>query len=94
METVTTILSVPAVLALVELGKRLGVRGQWALLLAVVIAVVLNVAAHFWGATELFGAVAAGLLTGLAAAGLYDVAGYAGGWGYGEDLEDEDDVED
>ena len=92
METVTTILSVPAVLALVELGKRLGVRGQWALLLAVVIAVVLNVAAHFWGATELFGAVAAGLLTGLADAGLYDVAGYAGG--YGEDLEDEDDVED
>jgi len=74
MDTVTTILSVPAVLAIVEFLKSFGVTGKWALLAAVVVAVVLNVADYLWSASGLYGAIVSGLLLGLAAAGLYDAA--------------------
>lgn len=74
MDTLTTILSVPAVLAIVELAKKFGVVGKWALLLAVVVAVALNVASYLWSASGLYAAIVAGLLLGLAAAGLYDAA--------------------
>lgn len=74
METPTMILSVPAVVAIVELGKSLGLSGRWALLAAVVVAVALSVADHLWAASGLYGALVEGLLLGLAAAGLYDTA--------------------
>jgi len=74
MDTVTTILSVPAVLAIVQLLKSFGVVGKWALLAAVIVAVALNVADYLWSASGLYGAVISGLLLGLAAAGLYDAA--------------------
>jgi len=74
MDTLTTILSVPAVVAIVELLKSFGVAGKWALLAALVVAVALNVAAYLWATSGLFDAVTAGLLLGLSAAGLYDVA--------------------
>jgi len=74
MDTLTTILSVPAVLAIVEFLKSFGVTGKWALLAAVVVAVVLNVADYLWSASGLYGAIVSGLLLGLAAAGLYDAA--------------------
>jgi flagellar biosynthesis/type III secretory pathway M-ring protein FliF/YscJ len=74
MDPLTTILTVPAVLAIVELAKRLGLVAKWALLLAVVAAVALNVAAYLWSSSGLFAAIVAGLLTGLAAAGVYDAA--------------------
>ncbi len=74
MDTMTTILSVPAVVAIVELLKSFGVAGKWALLAAVVVAVALNVADYLWATSGLYGAAVAGLLLGLAAAGLYDVA--------------------
>lgn len=74
MDTVTTILSVPAVLAIVQLLKSFGVAGKWALLAAVIVAVALNVADYLWATSGLYGSVVSGLLLGLAAAGLYDAA--------------------
>jgi hypothetical protein len=74
MDTLTTILSVPAVLAIVELGKKLGLTAKWALLAAVVVAIALNVASYLWSASGLYAAIISGLLLGLAAAGLYDAA--------------------
>lgn len=77
-DTLTTILSVPAVVAIVELLKGFGVTGKWALLAAVIVAVALNVAAYLWATSGIFAAVVAGLLLGLSAAGLYDTAKAAG----------------
>lgn len=74
METLTTILSVPAVVAIVTFLKSFGVSGKWALLAALVVAIALNVADYLWSTSDLYGAVIDGLLLGLAAAGLYDVA--------------------
>ena len=74
MDVTTTILTVPAVVAIVELGKSLGLAGRWALLAAVVVAIALNVANYLWATSGLYGAVVAGLLLGLAAAGLHDTA--------------------
>lgn len=75
METaVLNIASIPAILALVQLGKSFGIKGKWATLLAVALGVVLNVAVVFYGNEPWFIAVAAGLILGLSAAGLYDIA--------------------
>ena len=72
-DTLTTILSVPAVVAIVTLLKSFGVAGKWALLAALVVAVALNVA-DTRGPQAACTRSSSGLLTGLAAAGLYDVA--------------------
>lgn len=74
MDSVSTLLSVPAVLAVVTLLKTFGVVGRWALLAAVLVAVALNVADYLWSAAGLYAAIVSGLLLGLSAAGLYDVA--------------------
>lgn len=74
MDTLSTILSVPAVVAIVTLLKSFGVVGKWAMLAALVVAIALNVAAYLWGTSGLFAAVVAGILLGLSAAGLYDLA--------------------
>jgi len=74
MDTLSTILSVPAVVAIVTLCKSFGVTGKWSLLAALVVAVLLNVATYLWSTSGLYSAVIAGLLLGLAAAGLYDTA--------------------
>jgi len=74
MDTLSTILSVPAVVAIVTLCKSFGVTGKWSLLAALVVAVLLNVATYLWSTSGLYAAVVAGILLGLSAAGLYDVA--------------------
>lgn len=74
MDTLNTLLSVPAVVAIVTLGKSFGISGKWALLAAVVVAVAINLAAYLWATEGWFAAVVTGLLLGLSAAGLYDVA--------------------
>jgi len=74
MDTLNTVLSVPAVVAIVELLKSFGVSGKWALAAAVLVAVALNVAAYLWSTSGLYAAIVAGILLGLSAAGLYDVA--------------------
>ena len=74
MDTLNTVLSVPAIVAIVTLCKSFGVTGKWSLLAAVVVAVLLNVGAYLWATSGLYSAVIAGLLLGLAAAGLDDTA--------------------
>lgn len=74
IEIVTTVATVPAILALVELAKTLGVKGKWATLLAVVLGVFLNWSTWYFGDTAWYPVVATGLILGLSAAGLYDTA--------------------
>lgn len=76
MNPLTTILSVPAVLAIVNLlkGAPVNLPTSWAAFTAVIVAVALNVAIYFLGANPAFVAAAQGMLIGLAAAGVYDVA--------------------
>lgn len=73
LDTVTLIATVPAILALVNLAKRFGIKDQWATLLAVVLGVLLNVADYAWHDTGWYDAATTGLILGLGAAGLYDV---------------------
>lgn len=73
MDAVTAIVSVPAILALVNLAKGLGLGGKWSALGAVVIGVGLTAGRQYLP-PDAFGTVAEGLLYGLGAAGLYDVA--------------------
>lgn len=77
MET-TVLLSVPAIVALTTLAKRLGVRGQWSMLVAVVLGGCLAAAQHYLGGDPGFQAIAQGVLLGLSAAGLFDAAKTAG----------------
>lgn len=74
MEALATLATVPAILALVNLGKRFGLTGPWAALAAVILGVVLSVFDVLFGANVVYAAAATGLLTGLGAAGLYDLA--------------------
>ena len=79
MDTIVTIASIPAILALVQLAKAFGVAGKWSTLLAVVLGVVLQAgdAAFVSGAStpaEWWAAIGTGLILGLSAAGLYDAA--------------------
>ena len=69
--TVVTLISIPAILALVNLAKSFGVSGKWAALLAVGLGVALVLGQHFVDA-ELWSLITLGLILGLSAAGLYD----------------------
>ena len=72
-DPVAAILSVPAIIALVNLAKSIGPLGRWAALLAVSLGVLVAVSAHFWGDLGWYIAGSRGALLGLAAAGLYDL---------------------
>jgi hypothetical protein len=73
MEALTIIASVPAIVALVNFGKRLGLNGEAPLVAAVVLGIAINVANFYLGAYPVYQEAVAGLMLGLAAAGLYDV---------------------
>lgn len=73
LDTVTLIATVPAIVALVNFFKKLGVKDKAALALAVILGIVLSVAQYLWGESGLYVAAAQGLMLGLAAAGLYDL---------------------
>lgn len=73
MEAVMTLASVPAILALVNFGKRLGFTGRISLVAAVVFGVAINVANYYLGDFGGYQAAVQGLILGLAAAGLYDI---------------------
>jgi len=80
MDTATavlTVLSVPGVIAIVNLIKSRIELGKWAALLAFALGIGLNVGASFAGAAyqgaNVFGVVCVGALVGLGAAGVYDV---------------------
>lgn len=79
MDTVSIVLSVPAIVAIVNLVKKLGLDGRWAALAAVVIAIALNIGNYYLSTSGAWQAGLEGLLLGLAAAGLYDIAKAASG---------------
>ncbi|MCI7552249.1 MAG: hypothetical protein PUK40_02165 [Actinomycetaceae bacterium] len=75
-----TLATVPAILAVVNLGKQFGIKGKWSALLAVLLGVIFRFLDQWaaWGFTLDVNAAALtteGLIIGLSAAGLYDVAG-------------------
>lgn len=79
MATITLIATIPAILALVNLAKQFGVTGKWSALLAVFLGVLVQAAEYGFLTDDLsrsgwYGAIATGLILGLSAAGLYDVA--------------------
>lgn len=74
MNTVTLLATIPAILALVNLAKKLHLKSDLALVLAVVLGVALNVADYYLSGNGAYQAAAQGLILGLSAAGLYDVS--------------------
>ena len=74
MDTALTLATVPAILAIVQLGKSLGLSGKWSALVAVLLGVLLSVATYTLGDLGWYQAAASGLILGLSAAGLYDAA--------------------
>lgn len=74
MDAITLIASVPAIVALVNLAKRLGLTDELALISAVVLGIAINTANYYLASNGGYQAAIEGLLLGLAAAGLYDVA--------------------
>ena len=79
MDTVTTLATAPAILALVGLAKDLGLPTRYAALLSVVLGVGLAAADHALAGSGAYSAVASGLVLGLGATGLYDAARLVGG---------------
>lgn len=73
MDTIVLLASVPAIVAVVNLAKRLGLSGEASLALAVVLGVLFAVSDFLWGDTGWYEAASSGLILGLGAAGLYDV---------------------
>lgn len=74
MDTALTLATVPAILAIVQLGKSLGLSGKWSALVAVALGITLNIAQYALGDLGWYQAAASGLILGLSAAGLYDAA--------------------
>ena len=77
MTEIVSIATVPAIVALVNLGKRFGLDGKWAILLAVALGVLLSLAMWAWSDEPWFGAASSGLLLGLGASGLHDLTNQA-----------------
>lgn len=83
-EVVTLLATIPAVLALVNLLKKFGVTGKWSILTAVILGIVLQLLDYGFleqshSPQGWYSAAAAGLVLGLSASGLYDVAETVGG---------------
>lgn len=72
MDAVLTLATVPAVLAIVNLLKSVGLSGKWSALAAVVVAVGITISSELFGDHPVYAAAATGLILGLSAAGLYD----------------------
>lgn len=84
--TIVSLASIPAILALVNLGKALGVKGKWAALLAVLLGVGLAIAQYALGGFGWYQAAVQGIILGLSAAGLYDMKATTGGQGETENV--------
>jgi hypothetical protein len=79
MDTVITLASIPAIIAVVTLAKDLGLRSTFAPLLAILLGVAFAIFDLFAGAGVLstqtvLGAISLGVILGLSASGLYDGA--------------------
>ena len=85
MEAITTIATVPAVLAGVNIFKRFGISGKWATITAIVLGVLFQLADYFtmysgyatW--QSVLKQCIDDLLLGLGASGLYDIVPSQGG---------------
>ena len=78
MDAITTLATVPAVLALVNLLKyTFNINGKYSALLAVIIGVGLNIANYALGDAGWYQAAAQGLILALGASGLYDITNTA-----------------
>ena len=73
MDPIITLATVPAVVALVNLAKAFGISGKWSALLAVTLGVGISLATTYADA-DVVRTVSDGLILGLGAAGVYDVA--------------------
>lgn len=71
---IVTIASIPAILALTNLAKSLGLSGKVSALLAVVLGIALAVSQHELAGYGWYQAAVQGMVLGLSAAGLYDVS--------------------
>lgn len=75
MDAITTLATVPAVLAIVNLLKdTFNINGKYSALLAVIIGVGLNIANYALGDAGWYQAAAQGLILALGASGLYDMS--------------------
>ena len=70
--TITTLVSVPAILAVVNLLKDLGLPAKLAPVAAILAAVAFSVAQGQFGDTPLYMQISSGIIMALAAAGVYD----------------------
>nr|DAK91811.1 MAG TPA: holin [Caudoviricetes sp.] len=71
---IITIASIPAILALTNLAKSLGLSGKLSALLAVILGIALAVAQYELAGYGWYQEAAQGMILGLSAAGLYDVS--------------------
>lgn len=74
MDPIFTLATIPAILALVQFCKELGLPGKGAMLLSLLLGVGLNVLDFYFTDLPLYQAIVGGVLLGLAAAGVYDTA--------------------
>lgn len=74
---ITTLLATPAVLAMVNLYKSLGLKGNWSALAAVLTALAFG-AAEAYAPAGIWDWFSRSLIVGLSAAGTYDVAKLVG----------------
>ncbi len=70
--------SIPAILGIINLLKGLGLPTKAAAPIAVALGVALSVSDLYFSALPVYEAISSGLLLGLGATGLYDVAKMAG----------------
>ena len=69
----TTLATVPAIIALVNVAKRFNMPNNIAILLAIFLGVLINLMGYWFSDAGWWTATSSGILLGLGAAGLYDL---------------------
>ena len=78
MDAITTLATVPAVIALVNLIKNtFNINGRYSAIIAVILGIGLNIASYALGDMGWYQAAAQGLILGLGGSGLYDITNTA-----------------
>lgn len=77
-DAITTVATVPAILAIVNLLKRAGMSDKLSPFIAILLGIGINVSVLYFGETEWFKAASQGLILGMSAAGVYDISVTAG----------------
>lgn len=75
MDAITTLATVPAVIALVNLIKNtFNINGRYSAIIAVILGIGLNMASYALGDMGWYQAAAQGLILALGASGIYDLS--------------------